>query len=99
MTKVAEELEKYKNGEISIEELYEEIRWCTEEIKEKIVDQSRWFTFYEYIVKDDENRYWSFGRAMGSTEYQEHDEFNPSTIQEVEPYEKVIIDYKPKNKS
>ncbi len=85
MTKVAEELKKYKNGEINTDELYEKIHWCTEQIKEKIVDQSRWFTTFEYIVKDEENRYWSFSRNMGSTECQENEEFDPSTIQEVEP--------------
>lgn len=38
MAKVSEELEKYKNGEINTNELYEKVCWCTELIEKEIVD-------------------------------------------------------------
>lgn len=98
MVKVAEEIKKAQNGEINTEELYEKVRWCTEQIKEEILGQSRWFTSFRWIVKDEENRYWSIERNEGSTEYQEDEEFNLNYICEVEPYEKTIIEYRPVKK-
>lgn len=95
MVKVAEEIKKAQNGEIDSKELWENVRWCTEQIREQILDQSRWFTFFRWIVKDEENKYWSIERGMGSTEYQDNEEFNYDCICEVEPYEKTIIDYRP----
>lgn len=95
MVKIAEELEKCKNGEISSEDLYDKLRWSTTEIKEELAEQGRWMTLYSWVVKDEEDRYWSFCREMGSTECQDCEDFDPYTIREVEPYERIIVDYRP----
>ena len=42
MTKIAEELETYKKGEISAEDLWDELRWNTHQIKEVAVEEYRW---------------------------------------------------------
>lgn len=95
MVKIAEELEKYKNGEISAEDLWDKLRWNTHQVKEVAVEEHRWQILYNWVVQDEENRYWSFGRLMDKGEMGEHEDFDPSCVQEVEPYEKTVIDYKP----
>lgn len=99
MVKIREELEKYTSNEITAEELWDSMRWCTKQIQEKAVEEYRWQILYEWIVQDEEDKYWSFGRLMDKGEMGEHEDFDPSCIQEVEPYERTIIDYRPvKNK-
>ena len=95
MVKIAEELERYKKGEISAEDLWDKLRWNTHQVKEVAVEEYRWQILYNWVVQDEENRYWSFGRLMDKGEMGEHEDFDPSCIQEVEPYEKTIIDYRP----
>lgn len=98
MVKIAEEIEKYKNKEISSEQLYDRVKYCTSTIREQITGQSRWQTFTEYVVKDEEDRYWMFDTIDGSTECQENEPFDTTTLVEVEPYEKTVIDYRKINK-
>lgn len=95
MVKIAEELEKYKNGKVSAEDLWDKLRWDTHQVKEKVEEEYRWQILYNWVAQDEENRYWSFGRLMDKGEMGEHEDFDPSCVQEVEPYEKTIVDYKP----
>lgn len=92
--KLANEIEKFKNGEITAEDLYDSARWCTHEIKEELVEQTRWNCLYEWVVEDEDKRLWKFSRYLGSTECQEDEDFDGDVI-EVEPYKKVVIDYRP----
>lgn len=94
MVKLADEIKKYRNNEIDSDELYESARWCTHEIKETLVEQSRWNSLYEWVVEDEDKRLWKFSRYIGSTECQEDDDFDGDII-EVEPYEKIVVDYRP----
>lgn len=94
MVKLADKIQEFKSNYISDEELYEYARWYTNIIKEELIEQSRWNSLYEFVVEDEDKRLWQFSRYLGSTECQENEDFNGIII-EVEPYEKVIIDYKP----
>lgn len=74
----------------------EDGKWKWEEfttIYEKIVDQSRWTTFKEAVIKLDDDSYLCLNWGEGSTEYQET--YKEYTVEVVEPYEKTIIDYRP----
>lgn len=95
MAKIREELQKYTSGEIDAESLWDTLRWCTHQVRETAIEEYRWQILYEWIVQDEEGRYWSFGRLMDKGEMGEHDDFDPTCIKEVEPYERIIIDYRP----
>ena len=63
------------------------------EVKEVADEEYRWNILYNWVVQDEEGKYWSFSRLMDKGEMGEHEDFDPSCIQEVEPYERTIIDY------
>ena len=62
--------------------------------KAKIFDQSRWSTFYSRVYKNKiDGTFWEIIWSRGSTEQQDN---GPEDIgvDQVEPYEKTIIEYK-----
>lgn len=63
------------HGDI-VEELIDEA------VDKQIIDQSRWSTFYEYVVPY-QGKHYNVGRTNGSTEYQEVDPYDD--------YEKVEL--------
>lgn len=64
---------------------------------ETIVDQDRWFTYFEQVVKHTPaGEYWRLSYARGSTEYQEmekDDEMRSLLVTKVRPVERTVIEY------
>lgn len=66
-----------------------------EVIRDKIIDQRRWVTIHEVVVKNKTTeRYYRGEYSVGSTEYQDGCNEYPKEWDEVEPYETVIIEYR-----
>lgn len=62
-------------------------------VPETPVEQSRWSTFFEQIVQDEETgKFFKLEWESGSTEYQEVD--FELTVTEVEPYDTIITRYR-----
>ena len=61
-----------------------------EEISDEIVDQDRWATYHEMIIKYGD-RYYKINYDRGSTEYQESS--GEYTITEVKPVEVTVTKY------
>lgn len=67
-------------------------------VAENFVERNRWCDIYETIVFDKGTcRYFRVYAYIGLTEYQSSDYPEQIAI-EVEPYEKVITDYRPINR-
>lgn len=75
---------------------WEEIfnRMELEQVQDEIVDQGRWDTVHELVVKRG-NEYASIAHAVGSTEYQDNDDpiDELSYVYDVRPVEKTVIVY------
>lgn len=75
----------------------EEVMWgedWEEVTEEKMVDQSRWNTYYSQVFKRKEDgTFWEFCWSQGSTEYQECD--LDLTCEQVEPVEITKVEYVP----
>lgn len=67
-----------------------------EVVRNKIVDQRRWTTTHEVIIKDkNSGKYYQAEYSVGSTEYQDGCNSYPKEWDEVEPYEKTVTEYRP----
>lgn len=91
------------------QELLEDIIWSNtaeldsyklERVKEEIIDQDRWNTYYRYVFKDlNTNKYYQTEYSRGSTEYQDNEGFcslsdGMVACDEVEPVEVTVIQYR-----
>lgn len=67
-------------------------------IKNEMYESGRWTTYYDFIFELD-GKYYQTSYGRGSTECQDESpwEYDGDKIEciEVEPYEKVVIDYQP----
>lgn len=88
-------LRKFDAGEKFDEDEIEEMCWgeVGEFIKERIVDELRWFLSKETIFQV-EDRFFSISWLQGATECQEN-EYDDSYPVEVRRVEKVAYDYVP----
>ena len=65
-------------------------------VVDNIVDQGRWVTYHELVVRDTETgKYYVIEYSEGSTEMQEADGEFPTEWTEVEPHEVTAIEYRP----
>jgi len=65
-------------------------------ISDEIIDTTRWSIIHRIIFKKD-NKYYSTTYSEGATEYQDEAPWEYDDMvecREVEPYEKVIIEYR-----
>ena len=83
--------EKWKDDD----ELFEILRECCEEVQEKVVSKHRWWNIVEYIVKAGDT-FLSYVYADNTGEMSPSEagyEFDPDTIQEMEPIQKTVTTY------
>lgn len=62
-------------------------------IRERITGKGRWDTTSEIIIKSIDGKYYCGWKTVGSTEYQDTREYC-TEWDEVEPYEKTVIEFK-----
>ena len=74
---------------------HDDVEHFAEVTVERIVDKSRWSTFYIRVYQDErDDTYWMLTWSRGSTEQQDEGPENIEFV-EVKPVEKTIIDYVP----
>lgn len=98
-----------KNAPLVTQDELEEIQdlWSKDEVsvpsgfvlvQDKMIDQRRWVTVHNRVVKTPDGRYLAYNYDTPSTEMQEGSEstVEPEDLYEVEPHEVVTIVYKRK---
>ena len=74
---------------------HDEVDHFKEVTAKRIVDQSRWSTYYAQVYRDErDGSFWELHWGRGSTEQQD-DGPEDVTFMRVMPVEKVVVDYVP----
>ena len=67
-----------------------------EHVNEKLIDTNRWENVYSTVIQDGGGTLWELHWSRGATEQQDHSSFEDGeqTFYQVEPVERIIIEYK-----